>query len=127
MWYRLLRNCSARDPESRPPDGPHGEFTEEQLRIAWEVERDHLRGGLANRPWAYWKFELGEEPPRDSDLKFPWPEAIRLAELGDLRPDNWPRCGNALTRRRPELIKAGTTSASRRWEPTLSVSRTVRT
>jgi hypothetical protein len=75
--------------------GPHGGFTEEQLRIAWDVERDsimeHNRNNsatIANRPWGYWKFELGEEPPEhDEKLHLPWPEAIRLAELGELRPD----------------------------------------
>jgi hypothetical protein len=68
--------------------GPHGRFTEDQLRIAWEVERDNFRSGsrahLADRYWGYWKFELGEEPPSDGDLMLPWSQAVRLAELGDL-------------------------------------------
>ena len=75
---------------------PTGEYSEDQLRIAWEVERDRLMehdrnnpATFATRPWAYWKFELGEEPPRDDGEKIPYPfrEAIRLAELGDLQPD----------------------------------------
>jgi hypothetical protein len=34
-------------------------------------------------------FELGEEPPRDDGEKIPFPfrQAIRLAELGDLQPE----------------------------------------
>jgi hypothetical protein len=75
---------------------PTGEYTEDQLRIAWEVERDRLMehdrnnpATFATRPWAYRKFELGEEPPRDDRemIPFPWREAIRLAELGDLQPN----------------------------------------
>jgi hypothetical protein len=34
-----------------------------------------------HRPWAYWKFELGENEPDGDDA------AIRLAELGLLRDD----------------------------------------
>jgi hypothetical protein len=35
------------------------------------------------RPWAYWVFDLGEEKPQGE-----WDaEALRLAELGELRPD----------------------------------------
>jgi hypothetical protein len=71
--------------------GPHGRFTEDQLRIAWEVERDNFRKESRAHPgrryWGYWKFECGEDPPSEHDLQLPWPEAIRLAELGDLHPD----------------------------------------
>jgi hypothetical protein len=42
-----------------------------------------LNGPPGTRPWAYSVFDLGEEKPQDgSDA-----EAIRLAELGELRPD----------------------------------------
>jgi hypothetical protein len=36
-----------------------------------------MRAG--ERPWGWWKFELGEDPPDD--------EPVRLAELGLLRED----------------------------------------
>ena len=59
--------------------------TFEQLRLAWGALRDRTmntyRDNPGKRPWAYWAFELGEErPPRED-------EAVGLAELGDLRPD----------------------------------------
>ena len=62
--------------------GPH-ELTEEELELAWEAYgREELsldRGLPGTRPWAYWKFELGEDPPDN--------EPVRLAELGLLRDD----------------------------------------
>jgi hypothetical protein len=68
--------------------GPRGELTEEQLELAWEAYGDDLamgkpgcRGLPGTRPWAYWRFELGEDPP-DGDGA-----AIRLAELGLLGDD----------------------------------------
>jgi hypothetical protein len=40
-------------------------------------------GPAGTRPWAWWVFDLGEEMPRGG-----WAaEAIRLAELGELRDD----------------------------------------
>jgi hypothetical protein len=63
-----------------------GGLTVEQLEVAWEVHRDHM---LANhnpnpgiRPWAYWKFDLGENKPPTR-----YQEALRLAELDLLRED----------------------------------------
>lgn len=40
----------------------------------------YAQGQCATRPWAYWRFDIGEEVPRGSDA-----EAVRLAELGLLR------------------------------------------
>jgi hypothetical protein len=70
--------------------GPFGHFsyTEAQLRSAWEVRREASmdfnalgRSGVGFRPWAFWKFDLGEDRPEDDA------ETIRLAELGLLRDD----------------------------------------
>jgi hypothetical protein len=67
--------------------GPH-EFTEEQLELAWEAYGEEMmrnnnagRGLPGTRPWADWRFDLGEDPPDGDDA------AIRLAELGLLRDD----------------------------------------
>ena len=64
--------------------GPGGGLTVDQLTILWdrdgaELMRDRTYDG--RRPWAYWHFELGEDPP-DRDQ-----EPIRLAELGLLRDE----------------------------------------
>jgi hypothetical protein len=65
--------------------GPtEGELTEDELELAWEAfGREDLRvfnpGCPGTRPWAYWKFELGEDLPDN--------EPVRLAELGLLRVD----------------------------------------
>jgi hypothetical protein len=84
---RILRGATL------PPDdfrvtlaligGPAGpEFTEEDLRLAWETYGEDLTlRSPGTRPWAYWRFELGEDPPDGDDA------AIRLAELGLLRDD----------------------------------------
>jgi hypothetical protein len=59
------------------------EFTEEQLELAWEAYGEDLRvfnpSRPGTRPWAYWKFEVGEDLPDN--------EPVRLAELGLLRDD----------------------------------------
>ena len=45
---------------------------------------DH-RPPPGSRPWGFWRFELGEEPPRPDDLTDHRElEAVRLAELGEL-------------------------------------------
>jgi hypothetical protein len=56
----------------------------ETLRAVWAIDRDQLlRAGLVGtRPWALWAFDLGEERPRSRHA-----EAVRLAELGVLAPD----------------------------------------
>ena len=64
--------------------GPGGGLTVGQLKLLWDREgeelmRDRVYDG--RRPWAYWRFELGEERP-DRDQ-----EPIRLAELGLLRDE----------------------------------------
>ena len=65
-----------------PGIGPQeGDLTVEELEVAWQVERDRLmrcpRAGQGQCPWAFWRFEVGEEPPED-----PWhDEPVRLAEL----------------------------------------------
>lgn len=69
--------------------GPtEGWVTEEQLELAWGAYGEEMmrhngagRSRPGMRPWAYWKFELGEEQPENDQ------EAIRLAELGLLRDD----------------------------------------
>lgn len=68
--------------------GPtEGKYTEEQLEVAWRANREEVLADLSTgrsvpgfRPWAYWKFELAEEPHQDH-------EPIRLAELGLLRDE----------------------------------------
>jgi hypothetical protein len=55
--------------------------------VAWELHGARLLAGYngppGTRPWAYWVFDLGEEKPQGE-----WDaEALRLAELGELRPD----------------------------------------
>jgi hypothetical protein len=60
--------------------GPPGPYTEEELRLAWRAYKPRFaprRDGT--RPWAFWKFELGEDRPDD--------QPARLAELGLLRDD----------------------------------------
>jgi hypothetical protein len=68
--------------------GPSGStFAEDELELAWEAYGEELMGDFATgrslpgmRPWAYWKFELGEDPPDDDPV-------VRLAELGLLRDE----------------------------------------
>ena len=65
-----------------------GELTVEELKAAWEVERDALMANCKSnptpgwRPWAWWAFDAGEEKPRERAA-----ETIRLAELGELEAD----------------------------------------
>jgi hypothetical protein len=68
--------------------GPPLDFTEAELALAWEVRREEMmlhnsmgRSSVGFRPWAYWKFDFGEDRPKDDDT------TIRLAELGLLRED----------------------------------------
>lgn len=52
--------------------------------MAWEAYGAITAlAAAALRPWAYWKFELGEEQSENGE------EAIRLAELGLLRDDEF--------------------------------------
>ena len=87
-----------------PTDAP-GELTVDQLEVAWELERERMlreyRGPAGTRPWAFWWFNLGEEMPHD------WAaEAVRLAELGELRDDELA----ALRERANEaMLRIGTT------------------
>ena len=72
--------CSVFDLEL----GPVGGLTVNQLALLWDREGEELmrdRTYDGRRPWAYWRFELGEDPP-DRDQ-----EPIRLAELGLLRDE----------------------------------------
>jgi hypothetical protein len=58
----------------------------EELEVAWRIRRQELmeRSRLpGTRPWGFWVFELGEEPPRDPHHA----EVVRLAELGALTAD----------------------------------------
>jgi hypothetical protein len=79
-------------------------YSEAQLRSAWEVRREewlrHPRRP-GTRPWAYWKFELGEDEPDGDDA------AIRLAELGLLRDDEIARIAERANEARPRI---GTTA-----------------
>jgi hypothetical protein len=55
----------------------------DQLRVAWSIERERLLEGFPDpvrpglRPWAYWRFDLGEDEPPEHDKR-----VVRLAELG---------------------------------------------
>ena len=86
--------------------GPHDDcpYSEAQLRSAWEVRREEWLGHPrlpGTRPWAAWKFELGEEPPEDDA------EPIRLAELGLLRDDEIAAIAERANEARPRI---GTTA-----------------
>jgi hypothetical protein len=63
------------------PDDP----PDEVLELIWERDGERLMADHAGRPgwrpWGYWRFVLGEEMPRGDA------EAVRLAELGDLRDE----------------------------------------
>ena len=64
--------------------GPvQGGLSEKQLEVAWEAYGEEIMGwqrpGEPWRPLGYWRFVLGEYPPRPRDS-----ETIRLAELGEL-------------------------------------------
>ena len=66
----------------------------DDLAVAWVHHRDTVMeeyvGPRCTRPWGFWRFELGEEPPRptwNSDarkLDNPHAETLRLAEVGEL-------------------------------------------
>jgi hypothetical protein len=63
------------------PGGPHSP-TVGALEREWLLVRDWYEdkypSPLAQRVWAWWVFEAGEEPPAPPD------QALRLAELGQL-------------------------------------------
>jgi hypothetical protein len=63
-----------------------GGLTEEQLAVAWDQFGDEIMRDSydppGTRPWAWWAFEAGEDRPAGSE-----PEAVRLAELGELGAD----------------------------------------
>jgi hypothetical protein len=65
--------------------GPAGSrYTEDELELAWAAYAEELglgKGRPGLRSWAFWKFQVGREPPDDND------QPIRLAELGLLRDD----------------------------------------
>jgi hypothetical protein len=60
------------------------EFSDEDLEIGWSIHGEKLmekwerRHG--SRPWGWWVFTVGEEPPPME----PGAKEIRLAELGEL-------------------------------------------
>lgn len=60
-------------------------LSDEDLRLAWHYHRgklvDEYSGPLGSRPWGWWAFEAGEEMPCREV------EPLRLAELGELRPE----------------------------------------
>lgn len=60
--------------------GPAGDYDDAEAEHAW---REHREAMLADcdgtRPWAWWRYEAGEQRPTGLDA-----EAIRLAELGEL-------------------------------------------
>ena len=72
-----------------PTDAP-GELTVDELELAWEFQRDRMmqhydsnvQARAGTRPWGWWHFDMGQTMP-DGDLA----EAARLAELGELRPE----------------------------------------
>jgi hypothetical protein len=76
----MLEFCLDLGPAPGWDDG----FTDEDLEFAWEIhgakimEGRELRHG--SRPWGWWVFEKGEEPP---PLE-PGANEIRRAELGEL-------------------------------------------
>jgi hypothetical protein len=69
--------------------GPiQGDPNEDELRLAWELLDAEVMGDPppCTRPWAFWRFELGEDRPRSRAG-----EVVRLAELGVLTPEELAR------------------------------------
>ena len=70
--------------------GPSVDGDVEQLEAAWRVERESLLENCRRnpipgwRPWGWWVFEAGGEPPADEVE-----EAARLAAMGELSPDEF--------------------------------------
>ena len=83
----------------------HRASTEEELELGVAGLRrgghGHAQRGPGQRPWAYWRFELGEEPPQDDR------QPIRLAELGLLRDDEVAAIAERANEARPRI---GTTA-----------------
>lgn len=55
--------------------------TDDDLRVGWGIHGERTLGeghGDGRRPWGWWSFEAGEEPPEPRD------EPVRLAGLGEL-------------------------------------------
>ena len=84
------------------PDAYEHGFTDEELRVGWELYGDEILAGKqgrgpGTRPWGWWRFVAGEEQPRErwvstgKGLRGHWEnkggETIRLAELGELTPE----------------------------------------
>lgn len=84
-------------------DGGSAFKSDADKREAWRRHRDRVEAhherypSHSCRPWAWWRFEAGEDPPEGPGTthevplirraEFPWPwtlDAIRLHELGEL-------------------------------------------
>ena len=63
------------------------DFTEEDLEVGWRIHGAKLMQGWefrdASRPWGWWVFEQGEDPP---PLE-PGAKELRLAQLGEITDD----------------------------------------
>jgi hypothetical protein len=58
---------------------------DEVLRTGWELDREELLSyphAPGWRAWAFWVFDIEEEPPRGYGA-----DVVRLAEVGLLKPD----------------------------------------
>jgi hypothetical protein len=90
-------------------------LTDKDLELGWryrakQIMEDH-RGPHGTRPWGWWVFEAGEDPPEpgeDDDLTEPRAvEAVRLAELGELTGEELAALGEQANEAR---LRVGTDS-----------------
>lgn len=72
-------------------------FSDEDLRVGWDVYGEALmeeRHPAGTRPWGWWAFVVGEPRPEPRwnqaarRLEDPHVETARLAELGELTPED---------------------------------------
>ena len=95
--YALLLGPLTGGPARAGLRGPDG-LTDEQLAVGWQLKRDKIMAQTfapplspGSRPWAFWRFEIGEDRPTDDwrarDVTLRHASIVRLAELGLLTPD----------------------------------------
>ena len=123
--------------------GDIGRASDHDLALGWELYGPQIMAQArraGTRPWGYWKFELGEEPPAWDQFAAhaSHAETVRLAELGDLTTDELAAIREQANEARlrigtdRELISGGSrnhgvsldAAAVELWEPVSAVTRT---